>query len=29
MYFPDEPHMALLKVGEIKEITKVIFKVLV
>ena len=29
MFFPDEPHMALLKVGEIKEITKVIFKVLV
>ncbi len=29
MFFPNEPHMALLKVGEIKEITKVIFKVLV
>lgn len=29
MFFPDEPHMALLKVGEIKEIKKVIFKVLV
>lgn len=29
MFFPDEPHMALLKVGEVKEITKVIFKVLV
>ena len=28
MFFPDEPHMALLKVGEVKEITKVIFKVL-
>ena len=29
MFFPGEPHMALLKVGEVKEITKVIFKVLV
>lgn len=29
MFFPDEPHMALLKVEEIKKITKVIFKVLV
>jgi len=29
IFFPNEPHMALLKVGEIKEITKVIFKVLV
>lgn len=29
MFFPDEPHMALLKVGEVKEIKKVIFKVLV
>ena len=29
MFFPDEPHMALLKVGEVKQITKVIFKVLV
>lgn len=28
MFFPDEPHMVLLKVGEVKEITKVIFKVL-
>ena len=29
MFFPDEPHMALLKVEEIKKITKVIFKLLV
>ena len=29
MFFPEEPHMALLKVGEVKQITKVIFKVLV
>lgn len=29
IFFPDEPHMALLKVGEVKQITKVIFKVLV
>lgn len=28
-FFPDEPHMAFLKVGEVKQITKVIFKVLV
>lgn len=29
MFFPNEPHMALLKVGEVKQISKVIFKVLV
>lgn len=29
MFFPEEPHMALLKVNEPKEIKKVIFKVLV
>ena len=29
MFFPKEPHAALLKVGEVKEIKKVIFKVLV
>lgn len=27
MFFPEEPHIALLKVGEEKEIKKVIFKV--
>ncbi len=27
MFFPEEPHIALLKVGEKKEIKKVIFKV--
>ena len=29
MFFPEEPHADLLKVGEVKQITKVIFKVLV
>lgn len=29
MFFPDEPHMALLKVDKVREIKKVIFKVLV
>lgn len=28
MFFPDEPHMALLKVKDVKQIRKVIFKVL-
>lgn len=29
MFFPNEPHMALVKVNEVKKIRKVIFKVLV